>query len=84
MYPVTIAIQRTWGGVVSETRHCFYTPEDYCPEKEIKSEQIVPLRKEENEQSKKEIKKTGNHFLDMTPEAQATHIKADKLDYMDN
>lgn len=37
-----------------------------------------------NEQSKKEIKKTGNHFLAMTPEAQATQIKVDKLDYMDN
>ena len=69
---------------MSETRHCFYTPEDYCPEKEIKIEPSVPLRKEENEQSKKEIKKTGNHFLAMTPEAQATQIKVDKLDYMDN
>ena len=69
---------------MSETRHCFYTPEDYCTEKEIKIEQSVPLRKEENEQSKKEIKKTGNHFLAMTPEAQATQIKVDKLDYMDN
>ena len=38
---------------MSETRHCFYTPEAYSLKKEIKIEQIIPLRKEEtNEQSK--------------------------------